>query len=80
VHVDKTIAVIAAFTGLFQDFLTRNCLGELWTRVGMNRPHRSPARLSALNKKRDLIGSVTRTRIPDRSAAAKALNSPVIHS
>lgn len=47
-HVDKTIAAITPFTRSFQDFLTRYCWGEVWTRAGLSRRDRSLATISAL--------------------------------
>lgn len=47
-HVDKTIAAITPFTRSFQDFLTRYCWGEVWTRPGLSRRDRSLATISAL--------------------------------
>ena len=47
-HVDKTIAAITPFTRSFQDFLTRYCWGEVWTRSGLSRRDRSLATISAL--------------------------------
>jgi 3-oxoadipate enol-lactonase/4-carboxymuconolactone decarboxylase len=47
-HVDKTIAAITPFTRSFQDFLTRYCWGEVWTRSGLSRRDRSLATISVL--------------------------------
>jgi len=47
-HVDKTIAAITPFTRSFQDFLTRYCWGEVWTRSGLSRRDRSLATISAI--------------------------------
>lgn len=47
-HVDKTIAAYTAFTQPFQDFLTRYCWGEVWSRGGLSRRDRSLATIAAL--------------------------------
>lgn len=47
-HVDRTIAGITGFTEPFQDFLTRYCWGEVWTRPGLSRRDRSLATIAAL--------------------------------
>lgn len=47
-HVDKTIAAITPFTRSFQDFLTRYCWGEVWTRAGLSRRDRSMVTIAAL--------------------------------
>ncbi len=47
-HVDKAIAAFTPFTSPFQDFLTRYCWGEVWTRSGLSRRDRSLATISAL--------------------------------
>ena len=47
-HVDRTIAGITEFTEPFQDFLTRYCWGEVWTRPGLSRRDRSLATIAAL--------------------------------
>jgi 3-oxoadipate enol-lactonase/4-carboxymuconolactone decarboxylase len=47
-HVDKTIAAITPFTRTFQDFLTRYCWGEVWTRAGLSRRDRSLATIAAI--------------------------------
>lgn len=47
-HVDRTIAGITEFTEPFQDFLTRYCWGEVWTRPGLSRRDRSFATIAAL--------------------------------
>ena len=47
-HVDKTIAAYTPFTQSFQDFLTRYCWGEVWTRGGLSRRDRSLVTIAAL--------------------------------
>jgi 3-oxoadipate enol-lactonase/4-carboxymuconolactone decarboxylase len=47
-HVDKTIAAINAYTEPFQDFLTRYCWGEVWTRPNLSRRDRSLATIASL--------------------------------
>lgn len=47
-HVDKTIASINAYTEPFQDFLTRYCWGEVWTRPNLSRRDRSLATIASL--------------------------------
>jgi len=47
-HVDKTIAAFTPFTQSFQDFLTRYCWGEVWTRGGLSRRDRSLVTIAAL--------------------------------
>ena len=47
-HVDRTIAGITEFTEPFQDFLTRYCWGEVWTRPGLSRRDRSLATIASL--------------------------------
>lgn len=47
-HVDKTIAAITPFTRPFQEFLTRYCWGEVWTRTGLSRRDRSLVTIAAL--------------------------------
>ena len=47
-HVDKAIAKTSAFTEDFQDLITRNAWGEIWTRPGLDRRMRSAITLTAL--------------------------------
>ncbi|MCM2577433.1 bifunctional 3-oxoadipate enol-lactonase/4-carboxymuconolactone decarboxylase PcaDC [Streptomyces meridianus] len=47
-HVDRSIARSTAFTGAFQDFITRYAWGEIWTRPGLSRKTRSCITLTAL--------------------------------
>src|SRR5437667_5366713 len=52
-HVDRSIAATTDFNRDFQDFITRNCWGEIWTRPGLPRHTRSLltlAMLIALNR------------------------------
>ena len=47
-HVDGAIAATTAFTAEFQDFITRYCWGEIWSRPGLDRRTRSCVTLTAL--------------------------------
>jgi len=47
-HVDRAAAGTTAFTGDFQDFLTRYAWGEIWSRPGLSRAERSMLTLTAL--------------------------------
>jgi 3-oxoadipate enol-lactonase/4-carboxymuconolactone decarboxylase len=47
-HVDRAVARTNAFTGVFQDFITRYAWGEIWTRPGLSRQTRSCVTLTAL--------------------------------
>ncbi|UQA92311.1 bifunctional 3-oxoadipate enol-lactonase/4-carboxymuconolactone decarboxylase PcaDC [Streptomyces halobius] len=47
-HVDRVEAASDAFTGDFQDFITRYAWGETWTRPGLDRRTRSVITLTAL--------------------------------
>jgi 4-carboxymuconolactone decarboxylase len=47
-HVDRAVANTNAFTGDFQDFITRYAWGELWARPGLSRPQRSMITLALL--------------------------------
>lgn len=47
-HVDRAIAGTTAFTGDFQDFITRVAWGDVWSRPGLDRRSRSVAVLSSL--------------------------------
>ena len=46
-HVDRALAARDAFTGDFQDFITRTAWGDVWTRPGLDRRTRSVIVLSA---------------------------------
>jgi alkylhydroperoxidase/carboxymuconolactone decarboxylase family protein YurZ len=47
-HVDRTVGSISEFAAPFQDFLTRYCWGEVWTRPGLSRRDRSLATIAGL--------------------------------
>jgi len=47
-HVDRAIERTTDFTAEFQDFITRYCWGEIWTRPGLDRKTRSSITLAAL--------------------------------
>jgi 3-oxoadipate enol-lactonase/4-carboxymuconolactone decarboxylase len=47
-HVDRALARTTAFTGDFQDLITRYAWGEIWTRPGLDRRTRSCMTLTAL--------------------------------
>ncbi len=47
-HVDATVAGTDAFTGPFQDFLTRYAWGDVWSRPGLARRDRSLLTLACL--------------------------------
>lgn len=47
-HVDRAIAGTTEVTAQFQDLITRNVWGEIWTRPGLARRERSVAVLSSL--------------------------------
>jgi 4-carboxymuconolactone decarboxylase len=52
-HVDRSIAATTDFNREFQDFITRNAWGEIWTRPGLPRHTRSLltiAMMVALNR------------------------------
>ena len=52
-HVDRAVASTTEFTRDFQDFITRNAWGEIWTRPGLPRHTRSLLTLAmmvALNR------------------------------
>jgi len=52
-HVDRAIASTTDFNRAFQDFITRNAWGEIWTRPGLPRHTRSLLTLAmmvALNR------------------------------
>jgi 4-carboxymuconolactone decarboxylase len=52
-HVDRAVATTSDFNRDFQDFITRNAWGEIWTRPGLPRHTRSLltlAMLVALNR------------------------------
>jgi 3-oxoadipate enol-lactonase/4-carboxymuconolactone decarboxylase len=47
-HVDRALASADAFSGDFQEFLTRYAWGEIWSRPGLDRRMRSCVTLTAL--------------------------------
>ena len=47
-HVDRANATSDAFTAEFQDMITRNAWGEVWTRPGLDRKLRSAVTITAL--------------------------------
>jgi 4-carboxymuconolactone decarboxylase len=47
-HVDRAIAAATPFTAPFQDYITRNVWGDIWTRPGLDRATRSVITLSVL--------------------------------
>ncbi|HEY1237427.1 MAG TPA: 4-carboxymuconolactone decarboxylase [Solirubrobacterales bacterium] len=47
-HVDRAIEGTTDFTADFQDLITRNAWGEIWTRPGLDRRMRSAITLTAL--------------------------------
>jgi len=47
-HVDRAAAAMTEFTAPFQDWITRNAWGEIWSRPGLTRPERSIVTLSVL--------------------------------
>ena len=47
-HVDRATAGATAFTGEFQDLITRYAWGEIWARPGLDRKTRSAITLTAL--------------------------------
>ncbi|WP_458246375.1 bifunctional 3-oxoadipate enol-lactonase/4-carboxymuconolactone decarboxylase PcaDC [Streptomyces sp. MAI_2237] len=47
-HVDRTLAEADAFSGDFQELLTRYAWGEIWNRPGLDRRSRSCVTLAAL--------------------------------
>ena len=52
-HVDRALSRASAFTGEFQDLITRYAWGEIWTRPGLPRHTRSlltVAMMVALNR------------------------------
>jgi 4-carboxymuconolactone decarboxylase len=47
-HVDRAVASTTAFNRDFQDFITRNAWGEIWTRPGLPRHTRSLLTLATM--------------------------------
>jgi 4-carboxymuconolactone decarboxylase len=47
-HVDRAVAATTPFTEPFQDYITRNAWGDIWSRPGLSRAERSIVTLSVL--------------------------------
>lgn len=47
-HVDRAIANTTDFSADFQDYITRNAWGDIWSRPGLDRRSRSVAVLTAM--------------------------------
>lgn len=47
-HVDRANAHTTPFTADFQDYITRNAWGDIWSRPGLDRRSRSVAVLTAM--------------------------------
>jgi 3-oxoadipate enol-lactonase/4-carboxymuconolactone decarboxylase len=47
-HVDAATARITPLTAAFQDFITRNAWGDVWSRPGLSRRERSIAVITSL--------------------------------
>ncbi|MGH2468029.1 MAG: 4-carboxymuconolactone decarboxylase [Candidatus Limnocylindrales bacterium] len=47
-HVDRAEARTTAFSGPFQDYITRTCWGDVWARPGLDRRTRSCITLALL--------------------------------
>lgn len=47
-HVDRAIAHTTEFSADFQDYITRNAWGDIWSRPGLDRRSRSIAVLTAM--------------------------------
>jgi 4-carboxymuconolactone decarboxylase len=47
-HVDRAVAGTTAFTGPFQDLITRYAWGDIWSRPGLSRAERSIVTLTVL--------------------------------
>ncbi|MBK3644630.1 bifunctional 3-oxoadipate enol-lactonase/4-carboxymuconolactone decarboxylase PcaDC [Streptomyces sp. MBT33] len=61
-HVDRTLADTDAFSGDFQELLTRYAWGEIWNRPGLDRRSRSCVTLTALVAGGHLDDLATHTR------------------
>src|SRR5450631_682839 len=73
-HVDRTVARRNDFNGEFQEMITRNVWGEIWTRPGLPRHTRSLltiAMLTALNREAEF-------RLHVRAAANNGVTSDEI--
>ena len=47
-HVDRAVAGTTPFTEPFQDFITRDAWGDIWSRPGLSRAERSLVTLAVL--------------------------------
>ena len=47
-HVDRAVAATTPFTEPFQDYITRNAWGDMWSRPGLSRAERSIVTLAVL--------------------------------
>ena len=64
-HVDRAIESTTDFTARFQEFITRNAWGAVWTREGLDRRTRSAitlAVLTALGREQELAMHVRAAR------------------
>ena len=64
-HVDRAIENTTEFTAAFQEFITRNAWGAVWTREGLDRRTRSAitlAVLTALGSEQELAMHVRAAR------------------
>ena len=64
-HVDRAIENTTEFTAAFQEFITRNAWGAVWTREGLDRRMRSAitlAVLTALGSEQELAMHVRAAR------------------
>ena len=64
-HVDRAIESTTEFTAAFQEFITRNAWGAVWTREGLDRRTRSAitlAVLTALGQEQELAMHVRAAR------------------
>ena len=64
-HVDRAIESTTEFTAAFQEFITRNAWGAVWTREGLDRRTRSAitlAVLTALGREQELAMHVRAAR------------------
>jgi len=64
-HVDRAIENTTEFTAAFQEFITRNAWGAVWTRDGLDRRTRSAitlAVLTALGREHELALHVRAAR------------------
>jgi len=47
-HVDRAVGATTPFTEPFQDYITRNAWGDVWSRPGLSRAERSIVTLAVL--------------------------------